>query len=124
MKNIIVTGAKGNRGTVVVKNFLTNNYKVIACISERNSEPAMENPNVEYFPLDLTDSEACKIFSETIIQKYKTIDVAVLTVGGFIAGNMEMVTKQDFEKMFALNFITAFNMVQPLFKQMKTQAGG
>ncbi|MEP7168265.1 MAG: SDR family NAD(P)-dependent oxidoreductase, partial [Bacteroidota bacterium] len=124
MKNIIITGAKGNLGSAVVKLFLEKNYNVIACISERSHELEIKNPNLESFSLDLTNSDACKVFSETIIKQYKTIDAAVLTVGGFAAGNIEVVSKTDFEKMFALNFITAFNIVQPVFKQLKIQTKG
>ena len=124
MKNILVTGAKGNLGNAVVKTFLQNNHKVIACISLKDKELGIDHPDVSVFSIDLNDSDACNVFSQSIFSQYKTIDAAVLTVGGFIPGNMEAVTIADFEKMIALNFYTAFNLVQPLIKQMKQQISG
>ena len=123
MKTVIITGAAGNLGSAVVKTFLQKNYKVIACLSPRDN-PGSKHPDVEVFPLDLTNGESCKIFSDNVINKYKTIDAAVLTVGGFATGDIESVTKADFDKMFTLNFITAFNIAQPMVKQMKTQTTG
>src|SRR5882757_3908531 len=113
MNNVIITGAKGNLGSATVKTFLSKNNKVIACISERDSPFDFENENLDVFPLDLIDSDACKSFIDIQIGKYNSLDAAVLTVGGFAVGNMDTVIKADFEKQFALNFFTAFNMVQP-----------
>jgi NAD(P)-dependent dehydrogenase (short-subunit alcohol dehydrogenase family) len=124
MKNIIVTGASGNLGKATVKLFLKNNFHVAGCISPHDSGAEMDNSNLDVYPLDLTEPAACENLVHKVLQKQKTIYAVVLTVGGFIVGNIETVSKTDFEKMFALNFMTAFNMAQPVFKQMKIQPGG
>jgi NAD(P)-dependent dehydrogenase (short-subunit alcohol dehydrogenase family) len=124
MKNVIITGAKGNLGTAAVTTFLRKDYKVIACISQRDGMLETKNPYLEAFPLDLTDGDVCRLFIGTVKEKYNVIDAAVLTVGAFTTGNIDTVTKDDFDKMFALNFMTAFNIVQPLLKQMKQQSTG
>jgi NAD(P)-dependent dehydrogenase (short-subunit alcohol dehydrogenase family) len=124
MKNIIVTGAKGNLGTAVVAKFLDKGYHVIGTVTAKDSTAENRNAHLEYYPVDLTDAAASKNFVESVIGKTKSIDGAVLTVGGFAAGKLTDATQQDFEKMFALNFITAFNIVQPVLKQMMTQQGG
>jgi NAD(P)-dependent dehydrogenase (short-subunit alcohol dehydrogenase family) len=124
MKNIIITGAAGNLGSAVVKNFLANNYRVIPFVSMRDKTSEIKVHNKEAIPLDLTDEEACKNQTENIAKKYGSIDAAVLTAGSFIPGDIEHVSKYDFEKMIAINFITAFNMAQPVFLQMKKQKEG
>lgn len=124
MKNVIITGAKGNLGVASVQTFLNKNYHVIACISNRDSRFDFENTNLEVVPLDLLDNKTCDNFVDTQAKKHGTIDAAILTVGGFIIGNMEKVRKDDFDKMIALNFYTAFNMVQPLYRKMVNQALG
>lgn len=124
MKTVIITGAKGNLGSAVVKIFLKKKYKVIACISPREDRMKTEDSNVEYFSLDLTESMACKNFAATVSTGYDTINAAILTVGGFTAGSIEKATKSDFEKMFTLNFVTAFNIVQPFLKKMMQQSEG
>ncbi len=122
--NILVTGAKGNLGNAVVKTFLEKNSKVFACISPRDQSLEIKDSNLSVFPLDLNDTGACLTFTKFIVEKHLKIDVAVLTVGGFMTGNIEDVSIADFEKMIALNFYTAFNLVQPLLKQMKLQQTG
>ena len=124
MKSVIITGAAGNLGLAVTDCFLKHEFKVAACISPRDADFALNNSNATIYPLDLTNMEDCKKCSEEIISKYKTIDAAVLTVGAFATGTMETVTKNDFDKMFALNFMTAFNIAQPVYLQMKKQHFG
>ena len=122
--NILVTGAKGNLGIAVVKTFLNKNSKVFACISPRDQSLEIKDENLSVFPLDLNDAEACITLTNNIIEKHFKVDAAVLTVGGFAIGSIENVSVADFEKMIALNFYTAFNMAQPLLKQMKQQEKG
>ena len=38
MKTVIITGANGNLGTAVTKEFIDKNYRVIATISNENSK--------------------------------------------------------------------------------------
>ncbi|HKR07210.1 MAG TPA: SDR family NAD(P)-dependent oxidoreductase [Bacteroidia bacterium] len=125
MKNILVTGAKGNLGTAVVNKFLDSGYCVIGTVSAKESTvTGNKNTHLEYYSVDLTDASASKGFIQSVIAKNKSIDGAVLTVGGFAAGKLTDTAQPDFEKMFALNFITAFNIVQPVLKQMMTQPDG
>jgi len=124
MKKVIVTGAAGNLGKAVVKNFLGRKYKIFACISMRDDPAEIKSMDVEIFSLDLTDAAPCKSYVEAVAANNSGIDAAVLTVGGFAPGNMKAASKTDFEKQIALNFYTAFNMVQPLFEQMEKQPAG
>ena len=125
MKNIIVTGAKGNLGASVVNNFLEKKYFVIGTTSSLESIGIKNKPpNLELFAVDLSDPSASVDFVDTAIKKHNRIDGAVLTVGGFAAGKISDVSGADFEKMFVLNFNTAFNIVQPVLKQMLKQKEG
>src|SRR5690606_37082816 len=56
--------------------------------------------------------------------KYKRIDVAVLTVGGFAAGKLEDTGIKDIREQIRLNFDTAYNVARPVFKQMMKQQTG
>ena len=61
MKNIIVTGAKGNLGAAVVNKFLNSGYQVIGTVSARGSTAAdAQNSHLEYYSIDLTDASAAK----------------------------------------------------------------
>ena len=123
MQHILITGAAGNLGKAVVKTVLEKSYHVIACVS-KNDTTTEQHEHVELYSLDLIDAVACTILCEDLFLKHGSIDGAILTVGGFMPGNIDVVTKADFDKMILLNFTTAFNLVQPLLKQMKKQEKG
>lgn len=125
MKNIIITGAKGNLGKAVVTKFMENDYRVFGTISEKETtHNDINNSNLEFHMVDLMDTSSSAKFVDLVIDKNKSIEGAVLTVGGFKPGKITDTTKDDFEKMFALNFTTALNIVQPLLKQMLSQKAG
>jgi NAD(P)-dependent dehydrogenase (short-subunit alcohol dehydrogenase family) len=125
MKTAIVTGASGNLGQAVVNKFLAEGYRVIGTVN--NSEPAkinLNNPNFEEEAVDLIDEPRAKEFVERVISKYKTIDVAVLTVGGFAAGKIAETGTAEVMKQYRLNFETAYNVARPSFVQMIQQGNG
>jgi NAD(P)-dependent dehydrogenase (short-subunit alcohol dehydrogenase family) len=119
MPTILVTGANGNLGRALVERFLAKGHQVIGCISQNENHIGINNPNLDVFPVDLTNPDACKIFVEVLTGRYKSIDCLILTVGGFKAGRLDEITPTDFEKMFTLNFYTAFNIVKPALMHMK-----
>jgi len=125
MKTAIVTGASGNLGQAVVNKFLEEKYKVIGTVN--HSEPAkttLNNPGFDEMPVDLMDEEKAKEFVNGVISKNKSIDVAVLTVGGFAAGRISETSTADIMKQYKLNFETAYNVVRPIFIQMMQQGYG
>jgi len=125
MKTAIVTGASGNLGQAVVNKFLEEKYKVIGTVN--HSEPAkstLNNPEFDEIPVDLMDEEKAKAFVDGVISKNKSIDVAVLTVGGFATGRISETSTADIMKQYKLNFETAYNVVRPIFIQMMQQGYG
>lgn len=125
MKTAIVTGASGNLGQAVVNKFLAEGFRVIGTVN--HNEPAkinLNNPDFEEVAVDLMDEPKSKEFIEGVISKYKTIDVAVLTVGGFAAGKINETSTADVMKQYRLNFETAYNVARPSFIQMIQQGNG
>ena len=59
-----------------------------------------------------------------IILKYKSIDAALLLVGGFAAGNISVATGDDIKKQLSLNFDTAYYVARPLFDHMMKKGNG
>jgi len=74
--------------------------------------------------VDLLNEDHSQKFVETVISKYGRIDVAILTVGGFVAGNIAETKTSDISKQYKLNFETAYNIARPTFSQMKGQNKG
>ncbi len=63
-------------------------------------------------------------FADMMVAKHGSIDVAVLTVGGFAMGNIINTKTSDIAKQYKLNFETAYNVARPVFTQMMKQGSG
>jgi NAD(P)-dependent dehydrogenase (short-subunit alcohol dehydrogenase family) len=125
MKNIIITGANGNLGSAVVKKFLAEGYKVIAVdYADNHLEFAKGNPLFSFSTVDLSNENEAAKFVESSINSHKRIDGALLLVGGFAMGNIGNTSGADLEKMFTLNFKTAYFLARPLFKHMMSNESG
>ncbi|HEY0678169.1 MAG TPA: SDR family NAD(P)-dependent oxidoreductase [Chitinophagaceae bacterium] len=125
MKTIIVTGANGNLGVAVVKKFLDEGYNVVGIdFSGTNLEQSLHNPGFELHSVDLTDEEAVESFANAAIKKFGSIDGAFLLAGGFAMGGIHTVTNKEIQKMFTLNFETAFNISRVLFPHMLKNGHG
>lgn len=121
----IVTGASGNMGKAVVKKFIDEGYKVIGTIIP--NDPAQMNFPADAFEkvvVDLMSEDDSQKFVESIIEKYGTVDAAVLTVGGFAMGHIAETRTSDIAKQYKLNFETAYNVARPAFVQMLKQNTG
>jgi NAD(P)-dependent dehydrogenase (short-subunit alcohol dehydrogenase family) len=124
-KTAIVTGASGNMGQAVVKKFIEEGYKVIGTVIP-NDKVKLDFPGDKFEKrvLDLVNEEEAANFVSEVIKKYGTIDVAVLTVGGFAMGKIADTRTTDILRQYQLNFETTYNTARPIFLQMLTQNKG
>ena len=125
MKVAIVTGASGNMGQAVVKKFIDEGYFVIGTVIPTDATQ-LDFPADRFNKIivDLGDEEASGKFVDSVISKYKSIDAAVLTVGGFAMGSIADTKTSDIEKQYKLNFETAYNVARPVFVEMMKQNSG
>ena len=124
-KTVIVTGASGNMGQAVIKKFLAQGYNVVGTIIPNDPAPfELEDKNLEKMLVDLMNEEDAEKFTQTVIKKYESIDVLVLTVGGFAMGKIADTKTSDIYKQYKLNFETAYNTARPAFMQMMQQGSG
>jgi len=127
MKNkvILVTGATGNLGNAVAKNFLAQGYTVIGTTtSSTPGKRGIEHTNFETVAVDLTNEESTQACIKKIIHDHQRIDAAVLTAGGFATGTIAKTSAADILKQYKLNFETAYNAAKPVFEQMILQKQG
>lgn len=126
----IVTGASGNMGQAMVKKLIDQGYKVIGTIVP--NDPVSLDPialgipadNFERIIVDLLNEEDSEKFVNEIVSKYGSVDVAVLTVGGFAMGTVAETKTSDIGKQYRLNFETTYNVVRHIFVQMLNQHSG
>ncbi|MEP7375243.1 MAG: SDR family NAD(P)-dependent oxidoreductase [Chitinophagaceae bacterium] len=124
-KIAVVTGATGNLGQEVIKKFIAEGYKVIGTVIPNDPTP-MDFPadSFEKVVVDLMNEESSASFIQSVIEKYKSIDAAILTVGGFAMGKVTDTKAADIYKQYKLNFETAYHVARPVFIQMMTQTSG
>jgi NAD(P)-dependent dehydrogenase (short-subunit alcohol dehydrogenase family) len=125
MKKLIITGANGNLGMAVIKEFLDKNYQVIATVSgEKAAAEFQAHQNLDVSIVDLTKEKETAEFIERTIFKYNHIDAAILLVGGFAMGSIAETSIEDLHKQIALNFETAYNVARPLFAHLMANKKG
>ncbi len=123
-KNILVTGASGNLGKAVVEKFLRDGYQVLALTTPGKGLGYEVTGSITTHDADLTDEKSVNETLEKIIGVHKTIDAAILTVGGFALGTIQTTGAADLQKMIALNFNTAYLVARVVFNQMMAQGFG
>lgn len=121
MKNVIVSGAAGNLGQVVVQHFAQAGYKVIGTV--RKSIPST-SPSIKFVPVDLTAEKQSEEFVKESIAQHGTLQAAALVAGGFSMGTLAETASTSLDEMLALNFKTAYNLIRPLFAHMVEKGGG
>jgi len=125
MKTAIVTGASGNMGQAVIKKFIDEGYKMIGTIIP--NDPVLLDFSADKFEkvvVDLMNEDDSAKFVASVISKYGSVDVAVLTIGGFAMGSVAETKTSDIAKQYKLNFETAYNVARPIFVQMMKQNSG
>ena len=125
MKVAIVTGSSGNMGQAVVKKFISEGYYVVGTVLPNDAAP-MDFPagKFEKIVVDLMDEEDSQKLADDVFSKHGSIDVAILTVGGFAMGKIAETKTIDIAKQYKLNFETAYNIARPVFVQMLQQNSG
>jgi len=125
MKNCIVTGASGNMGQAVVRKFLEKGFHVTGTVIPNDPVKLdINDKGFETSAADLMNESKAEEMVRSIVEKKGSIDVAVLTVGGFAMGNIADTSTADISKQIRLNFETAYNVARPVFVQMMKQGSG
>jgi NAD(P)-dependent dehydrogenase (short-subunit alcohol dehydrogenase family) len=122
-QSIIITGAAGNLGRVVVEKLVAEGYHIIATIAPGNESPFKNLKSVDSEELDLTDEAAVESFVKKCYGKYDKIHAGVLIAGGFDAGGLKDTDKAKLDKQIALNFETAYHLSRQLFIRMEDGGG-
>jgi NAD(P)-dependent dehydrogenase (short-subunit alcohol dehydrogenase family) len=125
MKTIIISGSNGNLGAAVTREFLNKNYRVIATVDHEAARAEMPaHPNLDVQVVNLMQEKETNDFIQKCIEKYSTIDAALLLVGGFAMGDLHGTSGEDIRKQIALNFETAYYVVRPLFAHLMIKKSG
>ena len=121
MKNVLITGASGNLGKVVVDEFLKRGHRIITTHS-RQPLPASAG-NIQYV-VDLTNEGQVNDMVADIHLRFEVIDAALFLAGGFESGDIQHTDSNAIRRMIAMNVETAFNTARAVYLKMKKQKTG
>lgn len=124
MKSILVSGAGGHLGQAAVQRLLRDGHTVYAILSPGGHEPAFGPGKLQTGRLDLGDEAAAERYVGQIVAQDPRLDTAVCIAGGWHAGDIAATGAAELERMFRLNFSTAYHLVRPLLAHFERQGGG
>lgn len=111
MKNILITGASGNLGKMIVAAFEQSDDYHINIITR---EEVQGSNYLKAFHVDLFDDVSAASLVEEIIESQQHIDAVIFLTGGYTGGDITQNSAADIQKMMAVNLITAHNIAGPL----------
>jgi len=130
-KVTLVAGGTGGLGRAVALRFLEDSWATIVTYRAREEFAALKRAaqtraqSLEGNAVDVTNEDAVRKLTETILAKHKRIDVLVNTVGAYAGGVPLWETDAKvFEQMFALNVRAGYVLSRVVVPVMLQQGMG
>jgi NAD(P)-dependent dehydrogenase (short-subunit alcohol dehydrogenase family) len=125
MKTALVTGASGNMGQAVIRQLIADGYFVFGTLIPNDPVHTDFPPeNFKGIEANLSDEAAASSMIQTILTEKKSVDAAILTVGGFAMGDIANTSSADILKQYKLNFETTYHVARPVFTAMMKAGKG
>jgi NAD(P)-dependent dehydrogenase (short-subunit alcohol dehydrogenase family) len=121
-RSIIITGATGNLGSAVTTRLLSDGYTLYTTLVP--GEEAADDARIRSKIVDLFNEQESAQYIADIAAAGSDIAAGILLVGGFAMGGLKDTDMAALDKMFRLNFYTAFSIVRPLFEYFEKKGGG
>lgn len=120
---ILITGSSGNLGRSIVEELHSHGLNILATIGlEKEMNTFSHLARVESHVVNVLDVVNVNAFLAANVAK--KIETAILLIGGFAQGRLQNTDLATMDKMYQLNFVSAFNIVKPLLTQFEKQGGG
>lgn len=120
-KVAVVTGAAKGLGAAMAQTFAREGAKVVAVDM---GELTYSNPNVEYFPLNVTDRVACKELFDKVVAKYGRVHILVNNAGITQDSMTKKMTDEKWDLVIAVNLTGVFNLTRYFGPHMEELGGG
>lgn len=117
-KNALITGSSGNLGAAVVERFVADGYGVVATVTPGKDLGFTPSGDVTTYEADLTNEAQVTQTIARILQEHRQVHAAMLLVGGFSTGKIADTSGEALQKMYSLNFETAYFVLRPLLAHM------
>jgi NAD(P)-dependent dehydrogenase (short-subunit alcohol dehydrogenase family) len=122
-KVIIITGALGALGQVVAQTALSRGARVAGLDHAALQLPATDN-RLELGGVDLSDADAAQTAIDTVAAHFGRIDALVNIAGGFAFEAVAEGDPKTWQRMYALNVLTALNASRAALPHLALSGAG
>jgi NAD(P)-dependent dehydrogenase (short-subunit alcohol dehydrogenase family) len=122
-KVIVVTGASGALGQVVAEIALARGARV-AGLDHVTSQVAASANRIELGGVDLTDAAQAKTAIDAVAAHFGRLDALINIAGGFAFEAVAEGDPKTWQRMYALNVLTALNASQSAIPHLAVSAAG
>ena len=122
-KVIIVTGASGALGKVVAETALARGARVAGVDHAASQIPATAS-RIELGGVDLSDAAAAKNAIEAVAAHFGSCDALINIAGGFAFETVAEGDAKTWQRMYALNVLTALNASRAAIPHLAASSAG
>ena len=125
-KKIWITGASSGIGKALAIRFANEGWKVAASARRENLLKELSNkyPNIQSFPLDVTDSDKCKSVFKDILEKFENIEICVFGTGIHDPKSEKKFNLEKIKKIMEVNFFGTMNSINSIYDYYKEKKNG
>ena len=126
---VVVTGAAGGMGTLIVARFLANGDTVVASDTSDEALAKLASSSgrearLHVLSADISDEASCAKLASFARDKAGHVDVLVNCAGFFPTQTFEAMTLADWNKVIGINLTGVFLMVKAMLPLMKGRGWG
>jgi 3-oxoacyl-[acyl-carrier protein] reductase len=122
-KVVVVTGASGALGRVVAEMALARGARV-AGVDHAASQIAATENRIELGGVDLSDAVQAKRAVDAVVSHFGSCDALVNIAGGFAFETVAEGEMKTWQRMYALNVLTALNASRAAIPHLAASASG
>jgi short-subunit dehydrogenase len=125
-KKIWITGASSGIGRSLAIKFANEDWKVAASARRENLLKELSNkyPNIESFPLDVTNINKCNSVFEEIIEKFENIEICVFGTGIHDPESEKEFNLDKIKKIMEVNFFGVMNSINSVYSYYNEKKSG
>tara|TARA_B100000287_G_scaffold304276_1_gene287435 strand:- start:1931 stop:2689 length:759 start_codon:yes stop_codon:yes gene_type:complete len=125
-KTIWITGASSGIGKALAIKFAQEGWRVAISARRENllEEISKSHNNVDYFPLDVIDSEKCKIVFNDVKKKLGDINISVFCTGIHDPKSEKKLNLDKVRKIMEVNFFGTVNSINAVYDYYKDKKSG
>ena len=125
-KVIWITGASTGIGKALAIKFAEKGWIVAASARRENLLKDLNqiNKNIYPFPLDVTNTEQCKIVSKNILEQLKNIEISVFCTGIHDPKSEKQFNLEKIRKIMEVNFFGVMNSINSIYSYYNNKKSG